>query len=158
METCVVAIVALLACLSLSRLTAQPAPPEAPGDKRAAGPASIETDFENASPLRWEIDAAGAVQLYPVYDQERGSPNRANGHWHFRIRATAGSKVTVVVNNLDNVWNGKRASPVSGKPISFVSADDRAWRAVPSRPLSGPRLPDEPIPACPVKANCHDDD
>jgi hypothetical protein len=140
MKNCVAAIVALFACLSLSRLTAQPAPPEAPGDKRAAGAASIETNFENASPLRWEVDAAGAVQLYPVYDQERGSPNRANGHWHFRIRATPGSKVTVVVNNLDNVWNGKHASPVSGKTISFVSADGRTWRAMPGRALPGHRM------------------
>lgn len=140
MQNRVAAIAALVACLSLSRLAAQPVPPEAPGDKRATESTSIETDFENASPLRWEVDAAGTVQLYPVYDQERASPNRANGHWHFRIRATPGSKVMVVVNNLDNVWNGKHSSPVSGKTISFVSADGRAWRAIPTRALPGHRL------------------
>jgi hypothetical protein len=139
MKNRVAAIVALLACLSPSRLSAHAAPPEAPGDKRTQGAASIETDFENASPLRWEVDASGTLQLYPAYDQQRESPNRANGHWHFRIRATPGSKVTVVVNNLDNVWNGKHASPVSGKTISFVSADGRAWRAVSTLALPGHR-------------------
>src|SRR5262249_35199368 len=135
MKIRVVPIIALLAGLCLSRLAAQP---PVPGQE--TGAASIDTSFENASPLRWETDAAGAIQLYPTYDQERSSPNRANGHWHFRLRAKPGSKLTVVVNNLDNVWNGKKASPASDKTISFLSANGREWRPMPTKLLPGHRI------------------
>src|SRR5579871_6496797 len=96
-----VAIIALLVGIVVSRYAVQP-PPAVAGDPPDTGPPSVETNFENASPLDWKIDADGAIQLYPTYDQEHASPNRANGHWHFRIKAKPGSKVTVVVNNLDN--------------------------------------------------------
>jgi hypothetical protein len=140
MKIWVIPIVVLLACLSLSRFMAQPPQPQAPGDQPDTGVASVNTNFENASPLRWEIDAEGAIQLYPVYDQECSSLNRANGHWHFQLRAKPGSKVTVVVNNLDNVWNGKKASPVSRGTTSFVSANGREWRVTPTKLLPGHRL------------------
>jgi hypothetical protein len=55
----------------------------------------IDTSFENASPLWWEIDEQGSVQVYLNYDQERESPNRANGHWHFKVQAAPGSKHTL---------------------------------------------------------------
>ncbi len=51
----------------------------------------INTAFENASPLWWEVDADGVVHVHLVYDQERQAPNRANGHWNFRIDARTGS-------------------------------------------------------------------
>jgi hypothetical protein len=143
MKIWVITIIALLAGLCLSRFAAQPPqppPPPAPGDKPDTGLASIDTSFENASPLHWEIDADGTLQLYPTYDQERSSLNRANGHWHFRLRAKPGSKLTVVINNLDNVWNGKKASPASDKTISFISANGREWRAIPTRLLAGHRV------------------
>ncbi len=132
-----VSFVALLAFVTLGRLAARS---PVPGPNPDAGGVSIDTSFENASPLRCEIDADGTVQLHPTHDQERSSPNRANGHWHFRLRAKAGSRVTVVVNDLDNVWNGKKASPVSDKTISFVSANGREWRVIPTKLLPGHRL------------------
>lgn len=51
----------------------------------------INTNFENASQLDWEVDANGVVQVSLIYDHERSSPNRANGHWHFQMQAEAGS-------------------------------------------------------------------
>ena len=50
----------------------------------------IDTALEHASPLWWELDADGVVQIHLVYDQERSSPNRANGHWLFRIGSDVG--------------------------------------------------------------------
>jgi hypothetical protein len=140
MKVWVVTIVALLACLSLSRFVAQPPPPPVADNTPDAGRVSIDTDFENASPLHWEIDADGVVQVHLIYDHERASLNRANGHWHFRVRAKPGAKVTLVVNDLDNVWNGKRASPVSHRTISFLSANGRDWRVVPMKLLAGHRV------------------
>jgi hypothetical protein len=45
----------------------------------------INTSFENASQLDWQIDSNGVVNIGLIYDRERSSPNRANGHWHFQV-------------------------------------------------------------------------
>jgi len=90
----------------------------------------IDTSFENASPLWYELDERGRIQIHLNYDLERESPNRANGHWHFKLQATPGSKHTIVLNNLNNVWNGKPGVPVSNRTICKVSEDGRVWRTI----------------------------
>lgn len=90
----------------------------------------INTSFENASPLHWEIGPNGVVHVYLVYDQERSSPNRANGHWFFEIQAVPGAELTFVLHNFDNVWNGRRGSPLDNRTIGFVSDDAKAWRVI----------------------------
>jgi len=97
--------------------------------------AFINTSFENASPLWWETDADGAIQIHLVYDQERSSPNRANGHWLFEVEATPGADLTLVLNHFENVWNGRLGSPISDKTISFLSPDGKRWE-----PILGERL------------------
>jgi hypothetical protein len=62
--------------------------------------AFINTAFENASPLFWDVDDDGIVDVFLLYDHERSAPNRAAGHWHFRVEAAAGATVTLVLNNL----------------------------------------------------------
>jgi CubicO group peptidase (beta-lactamase class C family) len=107
----------------------------------------IDTSFENASPLWYETDPEGTVQLYLNYDHERSSPNRAAGHFHFQVCARPGAKLTLEFKNLDNVWNGRKASIASEMKITFVSVDGRAWAAVPTRALPGNRvLLDLPMP------------
>jgi len=138
MKNRIAALVALLGCSSLLSF---PGSPPAPADRPAdTGFEFINTGFENASPLHWEVDPTGVVQVYLVYDQERSSPNRANGHWHFQIQARPGSKLTVVLNNLDNVWNGRKASAACDETISFGSADGTNWRVLPVKRLPGNRL------------------
>lgn len=71
---------------------------------RVAGPASsglihINTSFENASPLYWETDADNLIHVYLIYDQERSSPNRANGHWFFEVQADPNTRATIVLHN-----------------------------------------------------------
>ena len=75
----------------------------------ATGLAFIDTSFENASPLWYEV-ADGVVRVNLLYDHERASPNRAAGHIHFRLHAQPGSKLTLEFRNLDNVWNGQPGS------------------------------------------------
>lgn len=96
-----------------------------------SGLAYINTGCENASPLYWETDPNGVVHIYLVYDQERSSPNRANGHWLFEIQAIPGTELTLVLHNFDNVWNGRKGSPLDDRTIGFLSEDGKAWRAVP---------------------------
>jgi hypothetical protein len=100
----------------------------------------INTAFENASPLYWRIDDSGEVNVFLLYDHERSSPNRAAGHWHFRVEAPKGSQLTIVLNNQLNIYNGREASPASEETITFVSPDGEHWQAMETELLDEHRL------------------
>ncbi len=100
----------------------------------------INTAFENASQLEWEVDSSGVVNIGLIYDHERSSPNRANGHWHFLIEAQPGADLTMTLKNFDNVWNGMKASPVSEKTNCFISRDGVHWAAIATEFIKGNRL------------------
>jgi len=36
------------------------------------------------------------------------SPNRAAGHWYVQLQGKAETDLTVMLENFDNVWNGKK--------------------------------------------------
>lgn len=88
----------------------------------------INTNFENASPLDWEVDTDGVVQVSLIYDHERSSPNRANGHWHFQVIAEKGSDLTIVLKDFSNIWNGMRGIPISEKTNTLISEDGHNWK------------------------------
>lgn len=90
----------------------------------------INTNFENASQLDWEVDQEGIVQITLNYDHERSSPNRANGHWHFQVIADKGSDLTIVLKDFRNIWNGMPGVPISAKTNTLVSEDGRNWNVV----------------------------
>ena len=92
----------------------------------------LNTGFENASPLYWEADANNVVHVYLIYDQERASPNRANGHWLFQVQAKPGAELTFVLHNFDNVWNGRKGSPIDKRTVCFTSQDGRTWQTIPT--------------------------
>ncbi len=100
----------------------KPIPPE-------ARPPYVACGFENASPVWAEADADGATRVHLLYDQERGSPNRAAGHIHIRLEAEPGSRHTLEFANLDNVWNGRPGSVARELQTLVVSPDGRAWTA-----------------------------
>lgn len=90
----------------------------------------IDTSFENASPIWYEVDDLGRIQVHLTYDLERESPNRANGHWHFRLQTAPDSQHIIVLNNLNNVWNGTAGVPVSNRTICKVSENGIDWRTI----------------------------
>jgi len=100
----------------------------------------INTSFENASQLDWEVDSSGVVNISLIYDHERSSPNQANGHWHFQVEAEPGSDLTLTLQNFDNIWNGKKASPVTDKTNCLISKDGIRWDIIPTKLISGNRL------------------
>lgn len=100
----------------------------------------IDTSFENASPLWYEVDGDGVVQIHLLYDQERDSPNRAAGHLHFLVQARSGSRLTLEFRNLDNVWNGKPGSVARELKAVVVSVDGRHWEPVATEALPGDRV------------------
>ena len=85
----------------------------------------INTSFENASPLDWEPLPDGSLLVRLFYDHERNSPNRAAGHWFFQVQAPTGTEVALVLTNFDNIWNGKKGSPVSSNTHCYVYVDGR---------------------------------
>lgn len=93
----------------------------------------IDTSFENASPLWYEFAGDGTVMVNLLYDLERNSPNRAAGHFHFRIYAAKGKKLTLEFKNLDNVWNGKPGSVAKEIKQVVISQDGKNWTPVPTQ-------------------------
>lgn len=106
-------------------------------DSTQSGFEYINTSFENASPLYWETDSDGTVHVYLVYDQERDSPNRANGHWHFQLQASKGTDLTIVLHNFDNVWNRRKGSPVNDGTVCFTSEDGKHWQVCTTEKIEG---------------------
>jgi hypothetical protein len=91
----------------------------------------IDTSFENASPLWYDV-VDGVVRIHLLYDHERSAPNRAAGHVHFAINARPGAKLTLEFLNLDNVYNGKPDSIARAVRAMAISEDGRTWRTVPT--------------------------
>lgn len=110
-----------------------PAPPE-------TGLEFIDTSFENASPVSWEIGTNGVIHVFLMYDHQRSSPNRAAGHFHFQLQARPGSRLTLELRNLDNVWNGRPGSVAKELKAVVVSANGREWQSVATRQLPENRI------------------
>ncbi len=112
--------------------------PIAPG--HPSGLEFIDSTFENASPLWYDLAADGTVQIHLQYDHERSSPNRAAGHIHFLLHARAGSRLTLEFKNLDNVWNGQPGSVAAELKTVVVSQNGREWTPLPTESLPGNRV------------------
>ena len=126
---------ALILSTSLQGVTQTPS---APGDQTALE--FIDTSFENASPLWYELADDGAIDIRLVYDHERASPNRAAGHIHFLLHARTGAKLTLEFRNLDNVWNGQPGSVAGELKTLVISENGRDWKSVPTESLPGNRV------------------
>ncbi len=105
----------------------------------ASGFVFIDTSPENASPLWYEV-VDNVIQLHLIYDHERASPNRAAGHIHFVLHATAGASLTLEFRNLDNVWNGQPGSVAGELKSVAISEDGTTWKTVPTESLPGNRV------------------
>ncbi len=87
----------------------------------------IDYNFENGSPLFWEIREDSSVLISLIYDHERDSPNRANGHWHFIVFAEKGTTMSLVLQNFDNIYNGHYSAPNHDNTSCFLSVDGKNW-------------------------------
>lgn len=118
-------IALLISYLPVKGVLAQESPPENRGLK------FIDTSFENASPVYYELTDQGTA-IYLMYDHERDSLNRAAGHVHLRLETTPGTILRLEFRNLDNIYNG-RASLVSKEMHHLVvSHDGKSWRSIAS--------------------------
>ena len=121
-------------------LSAAPvAGPSSAWQATANGLIFIDTGVENASPLWYDV-VGNVIQLHLLYDHERASPNRAAGHIHFVLHATAGASLTVEFLNLDNVWNGQPGSVAGELKSVAISEDGKTWKTIPTESLPGNRV------------------
>jgi len=100
----------------------------------------IDTSFENASPVWYDLAPDGTVLVHLLYDHERSSPNRAAGHIHIRVHAKPGAKLALEFKNLDNVWNSTPGSIARELKAVAISEDGRAWKSVPLESLPENRV------------------
>ena len=133
-----------VAPLAGAPLSAQPTPAPAAATAKPVLPATdlefIETGFENASPLWYEVESDGVISVHLLYDHERSSPNRAAGHIHFLLHGKPGALLTLEFKNLDNVWNGTPGSVAKELKALVVSEDGRDWKSLPTQALPGNRV------------------
>ena len=133
----VLSIGLLLATPPATPVFAQPAPaPSAP----PADLAFIDTSIENGSPAWYERAEDGTYLVHLLYDHERGAPNRAAGHIHFRVVGTPGARLTFEFRNLDNVWNGRPGSVAGELKTVAISPDGTTWTTVPTEALADNRV------------------
>ena len=100
----------------------------------------IDTSFENASPIWYELAPDGVVLIHLLYDHERSSPNRAAGHIHLQLQAKPESKLTLEFTNLDNVWNGVSGSIARELKTVVTSENGHDWKPVPLESLAANRV------------------
>src|SRR6516165_3345915 len=100
----------LLGSLPLALCAQEITPAAAVNSLAAIGLEDIDCRFENASPLWYEVGSNRTVSLNLNYDHERSSVNRAAGHIYFQLHGKPGAKFTLEFKNLDNIYNGRRAS------------------------------------------------
>jgi len=124
----------LLSALSLLQAQQEQAPTPPANPNRVPDVVTdlhyIDTGFENGSPLWYEVEDGNQIKIHLPYDHERDAPNRANLHFHFKLHAKPGSKLTLEFDHLDNVWN-RQKSRVSGElKLAVVSVDGTTWEPI----------------------------
>ncbi len=100
----------------------------------------IDSGFENASPVWWDIADNGVVNVHLLYDHERNATNRAAGHIHIALEAKPGSKHTLEFKNLDNIYNGRHGSVANELKTLVISTDGKLWSSVTTRSIGENRV------------------
>lgn len=99
----------------------------------------IDNSFDNASHFNWKLGTDGVINIFQQYDHERKTFNRANEHWHFKIEAKPDSNLTLILNNFNNIYNGRIYFNNRDIETCVVSTDHKTWKHIPVEILDGNR-------------------
>ena len=100
----------------------------------------INKSIKNGSNLNYEITGDGTVNIFLAYDYQRESFNRAYDHWHFLLEAEAGSEITLVFHNFNEIYNGKQIPFDTYIMDCITSPDGKTWQHVPVEWIEGNRM------------------
>ena len=117
--------------------------PEIQGTAAAPGTGLefIDTGFENASPLWYETAPDGTTAgPPPLRSRAVNSPNRAAGHFHFRLHAKPGLRAHARVQEPGQCLQWPPGSVANELKAAVVSSDGKAWKPVPLERLPGDRV------------------
>lgn len=88
----------------------------------------LNTYIENGSKLNWEIKDDGIIYIDLPYDYERNTLNRAFDHLHFLLEAPAGTDITMIFQNFNEIYNGKPVAFRDWITDVVISSDGRKWQ------------------------------
>ena len=96
--------------------------------------------IENGSPLDWQVNDRGEVEIQLLYDHERNSPNRACIHWNFLVEAPEGTTQILILKGFENIWNGKPGSAIKDDTTCYLSPNGWEWQATATDKISDGKL------------------
>ena len=115
--------------------------PKDHGNKQDSSLIYINTFIENGSDLNWEYIGDGTIIFDLAYDYERVTLNRAYEHWHFLLNARAGSDITLIFQNFNEIYNGRSVPfDYSWSADCVVSPDGKKWRHTPAEWIEGNKM------------------
>ncbi len=91
----------------------------------------INPYIENGSRFNWRIGEDGFLHIQQVYDYERKILNRTAEHWLFLLEAKAGSDITIIFENFEEIYNG-HIETMPSYMSCVVSEDGKKWRHIPT--------------------------
>jgi hypothetical protein len=101
----------------------------------------INMYIENGSKMNWDRAGNGSIVIDLAYDYERKTLNRAFTHWHFLVNARAGSDITLIFQNFNEIYNGRKIPFDSSWPADcVVSPDGKKWQHIPAEWIEGNRM------------------
>ena len=102
----------------------------------------IDTYYENASPLKWEQNEDGVIDLDVIHDHGRFTPNQQFNHLNFKIIVPpeeVGARLTVRIRPIMFCGNLKRKPSMSGeRNVVTVSHAPGEWETIVARPSESP--------------------
>lgn len=101
----------------------------------------IDIFYENASPLRWEQNEDGVLDIDLAPDHERFLPNRQVTHWNFKIEVPPehiGERLRLRFRAVSGCWSGQpNMNFVGARMMSAISCNGSDWEIVASQPAEG---------------------
>jgi hypothetical protein len=100
----------------------------------------INRFIENGSPVHWETAPDGTVYIDLMYDYDRKGQNRAAIHWNFLLHAQAGSDITLIFRNFNEIYNGHHDFIMPTSDDCVASTDKKHWKHIPVSWIEGNQM------------------
>jgi len=103
-------------------------------------PLFIDNFYDNASQFNWEQTADGVIEIQPITDHSRFSPNSLFVHWNFKVIVPSthvGSEITIRFKPVNGCYNGVPNILFINERMATAirnGADSTTWHRIPMIP------------------------